>query len=101
VPATRSEPTLQSRLVARAWRDDEFRAALHDDPVTALHEGLGVELASDVRVRVVEQAEDELVLVLPTAPDDSSDVAPAPPDVTPFAGTNISANSGCHQCCKP
>jgi hypothetical protein len=101
VPATRSEPTLQSRLIERAWRDDRFLTALRDDPATALRQGLGVELAPGVSVRLVEQDEDELVLVLPTAPGDTSLTAAAPADVTPFAGTNISANSGCHQCCKP
>jgi hypothetical protein len=59
----RTEYTEQ--LLARAQRDDEFRARLITDPKAAISEELGVEIPDELNIRVIEEEGDEVVLVLP------------------------------------
>ena len=55
------------KLIARAQRDEDFRAKLVSDPGSAVSEELGVEIPEGLNVRVIEEATDEVVLVLPAA----------------------------------
>ena len=55
------------KLIARAQRDEEFRAKLVSDPRSAVSEELGVEIPESLNVRVIEEEADEVVLVLPAA----------------------------------
>lgn len=56
---------LESRVVRRAWADEEYRARLLADPKAALEEELGTKLPERLQVRVVEEHPDLLCIVLP------------------------------------
>ncbi len=64
---------LQVRLIARAWKDDEFKQELLRDPRSAIGEELGVELPSDLEIQVVEEKPNMICLVLPVRPEDVAD----------------------------
>ena len=56
------------RVIAKAWADEDFRAALMADPRAALA-AEGIELPEGVTLNVVENSEQVLNLVLPQKPD--------------------------------
>ena len=85
-----------SRIVARAWADDDFKGRLLSDPRAVLREH-GIETEGDVRVSLAEDAEPEapdeiLHLVLPPAPSDLSEEELLP------AGVGYCGCGGCHRC---
>lgn len=59
------------KLVAKAWADEEFKAKLLADPMTALKEN-EITVPEGVDVKVVENTDTTVHLILPPAP--SSDV---------------------------
>ncbi len=56
-----------SKVVAKAWSDEAFKAKLMNDPHAALNEA-GVEIPAEVTVKVAENTADTIHLVLPQAP---------------------------------
>ena len=56
------------QLVGVAWADEQFRAALVNNPRQIL-EGLGLSLPEGITVRVIEEAPGEICLVIPSRPD--------------------------------
>src|SRR5690348_12605708 len=60
-------PVLRGPLVARAWRDADFRRRLLADPAAALAEH-GLEVPEGLRVRVVENTPTLVHLILPARP---------------------------------
>jgi len=66
--------TLQ-RIIAKAWADEGFKAALLADAPAALA-GEGVALPEGLRLRVVENTASDVTFVLPPRPADAlSDAA--------------------------
>ncbi len=63
----------EQRVVARAWRDPEYRQRLMSDPHAALAEE-GVEVDPSTPVRVVETSSDEYVLLLPQPPRNAGEL---------------------------
>jgi hypothetical protein len=85
-----------SRIVARAWADDDFRDRLLSDPRAVLQEH-GIETEGDVRVSVAEAGEPEapddvLHLILPPPPSDLSEEELLP------VGVGYCGCGGCHRC---
>lgn len=85
-----------SRIVARAWADDDFRDRLLSDPRAVLREN-GIETEDEVRVSVAEAGEavadhDILHLVLPPPPSDLSEEELLP------VGVAYCGCGGCHRC---
>jgi hypothetical protein len=67
------KPVLSGPVVARAWRDADFRRRLLAEPAQALAEH-GVQVPEGLEVRVVENAAGLVHLILPPKPgDDLSD----------------------------
>ena len=62
---TGTRAQLESRIVARAQSDSEFRARLLESPREAVAEELGFELPERLEVVVVEEHPDRLAIVLP------------------------------------
>ncbi len=86
------------QLIARAWEDDEFRAALLNDPQAAVAQA-GLELPEGVALEVVEETPDVHVLVLPPNPnvDEMDDVALSEEDLEMVAGGGGRTGSTCRQ----
>src|SRR5690242_5217788 len=69
----RYKPVLSGPVVARAWRDADFRRRLLAEPAAALAEH-GIAAPEGIEVRVVENSAGLVHLVLPPRPaDDLSD----------------------------
>jgi hypothetical protein len=66
--ADRSRRELQARLLDKAWKDEAFRRALIADPKGMLEKELGVPLAADFSLTVLEETPTTRYLVLPPAP---------------------------------
>ena len=63
----------EAKIIAKAWKDEKFRAALKADPkgtlsaeLEALHSG--AKLPENLQVTVVEESSDHICLVIPNAP---------------------------------
>jgi len=56
------------RVIAKAWADEDFRAALMADPKAAL-KAQGIEIPEGVTLNVFENSDDVINLVLPKAPE--------------------------------
>ena len=87
-----------SRIVARAWADDEFKSRLLADPVAVLREQ-GLETRGEIRIRIgVDETAafpgtgDTLHLILPPPPSDLSEEEWLPTGVA-YCGCG-----GCHRC---
>src|SRR5688500_11575601 len=65
--AERQKPALLGKVIARAWRDPEFKAKLVADPKAALQEA-AMTCSADVNVRAVEDPETHSHFVLPPKP---------------------------------
>jgi hypothetical protein len=55
------------KIIANAWMDDDYKRRLLADPTARLKEE-GVEIASGVEVRIVEDTRDVQHMVLPLKP---------------------------------
>jgi len=64
-PSDRHE--VEDRLTSRAMNDPAFRQQLLDDPQSAVREELGVQLPSEVTIKVLEETPDTLYLVIPAS----------------------------------
>ena len=62
-------PVLSGPVVARAWRDADFKRRLLAEPAAALREH-GVPVPEGTQVRVVENAADLIHLILPAKPNE-------------------------------
>jgi hypothetical protein len=56
------------RVIAKAWADEDFKAALLANPKAAL-ESQGIVIPAGVTLNVVENSENVINLVLPKLPD--------------------------------
>ena len=56
------------RVIAKAWADQDFKAALLADPRSAL-QSQGIDLPEGLTLNVLEDSENRVNLVLPKAPD--------------------------------
>ncbi len=62
-----------SKIVARAWADENFKARLKAEPRIVLAEA-GIRLDDDMNYTVVEELEKQIVLVLPHKPATGNNV---------------------------
>lgn len=67
IPLTPEQAATLQRIVAKAWADAGFKAALLADARTALA-GEGVMLPQGLRLRVVENTATDITFVLPPQP---------------------------------
>lgn len=57
--------TLEATLIAKAMKDDGYRARLLDDPRAALAEAVGGDLPGEITVEVLEETPTSIYVVLP------------------------------------
>ena len=62
-------PSVLGEIIARAWRDPDFKSRLLADPRAALQEA-GVAVPGGMTVTVVENTATHLHLILPQSPSD-------------------------------
>lgn len=60
----------EGRIIARAWRDPEYRDELLSNPRSAVSEELDIEVPEETNIEVLEEREDTLYLVLPRNPNE-------------------------------
>lgn len=65
-PSSRLE--IESRLIAKAWTDPDFKGRLLTDPKGTVEGELGTTLQPDLRLNVVEENSHRLYLLLPAKP---------------------------------
>src|SRR6266536_2593827 len=65
-PMTRRD--LEAKIVALAWKDDEFRKKFLADPKAQFEEKLGTKLPASLRITAHEENENSLHFVIPTKP---------------------------------
>jgi|SRR5579871_1381956 len=65
-PLTRSD--IEAKIVALAWRDDEFRRRFIADPKGQFEERIGQKLPSSLAISVHEENENDLHFVIPVKP---------------------------------
>jgi len=53
------------RIIAHAWKDDDFRQALLANAKQALQQEFGAEIADDTEITVVEESLNHVYIVLP------------------------------------
>jgi hypothetical protein len=57
------------KLVAKAWADEAFKAALLSSPMKVLKEN-GIEVPEGITIHVVENTSDTMYFILPPEPSD-------------------------------
>ncbi len=62
-----------SKVIAKAWKDPEFKKKLLADPKAAVKE-MGIDIPKDVSVKVVEDTPQTLTIVLPKAPTNAKEI---------------------------
>ena|SRR6187401_2964935 len=70
-PLSRRE--LEEKIVARAWKDDEFRRRFVADPKAQFEEHLGTRLPESLKMMVHEESADSLHFVIPQKPASNLD----------------------------
>jgi len=61
--------SIQSKIIAHAWKDENFRKKLLKNPKEALKEH-GIDLPAKTEVKVFSEDENHLYFVLPKAPSE-------------------------------
>lgn len=61
--------SLESKIIAKAWADDDFKRRLLADPVSALR-AEGIDVPAGIAISVVENTADRFTFVLPRKPKD-------------------------------
>jgi len=67
-PAPLSRRELEEKIVARAWKDDEFRRKFLADPKGQFEEHLGVKLPESLKITAHAESENSLHFVIPQTP---------------------------------
>ncbi len=59
---------LESRLIEKAWKDEEFKNELIKNTREVTEKELGIKIPGNIKVTVLEETADEVYLVLPQDP---------------------------------
>jgi hypothetical protein len=70
-PLTRRD--LEAKIVALAWKDDEFRSKFLADPKGQFEENLGVKLPASMAITAHAEDENHLHFVIPATPKENLD----------------------------
>ena len=61
-----NDKDFRAKVIARAWKDPQFKQKLLKNPKTALKE-MGFEIPANIEVRVLEDKQNSFTFVLPPA----------------------------------
>ncbi len=59
---------LESKLIEKAWKDEEFKASLTSNPEETIKKELNIKIPDGINIKVLEETEEEVYLVLPQDP---------------------------------
>ncbi len=65
---TQTRQEIEALIVAKAWKDDAYKQKLLSNPKAIFEQELGVELAQEIRIQVLEENFTSLYFVLPVNP---------------------------------
>jgi hypothetical protein len=64
----------ESKLIARAWKDEAFKKRLLENPKRVFEDELGVKLPDGLQIKILEETGGQLYLVLPPNPEHEPDL---------------------------
>ncbi|MEQ9367543.1 MAG: NHLP leader peptide family RiPP precursor [Coleofasciculus chthonoplastes F3-SA18-01] len=70
-PTPKNRQDLAAAIIAQAWENERFRQELLSHPKDAIAKLLGINLAENLDIRVVQETPQNLYLVLPVKPDNT------------------------------
>jgi hypothetical protein len=65
-----SADDLKVQIIKKAWEDPQFKEQLLQDPKGAIQQAFGIELPTDIELKVVEETPANYYLVIPTEPEE-------------------------------
>jgi len=86
---------LESGVIARALKDENFRQLLKDDPKNGIESELGIKLPESLKINIIEEKSDEIYLVLPAINRVGAEISDA--DLELVAG-GWTGNTDCGTC---
>lgn len=63
-----SREDLQSKIIEKAWSDEEFKKALISNPKGAVKDAFGIDISDDITITVCEETENHFYLIIPQNP---------------------------------
>jgi hypothetical protein len=64
-----SADDLKVQIIKKAWEDPQFKEQLLQDPKGAIQQAFGIELPTDIELKVVEETPVNYYMVLPSKPE--------------------------------
>lgn len=96
---------VNAEFISRAWRDQDFRAALIRDPRAVVEQELGVRLPEHIQIQIHQETADTLHFILPPPPAALRDAVIGPYDLADREVSGFEAKEGdgtgtssCHAC---
>lgn len=80
-----------AKMIAKAWKDPNFKKKLLSDPANAMKE-MGIKVPGDMRIRCVENTDNEVTIVLPRNPNKNGELNDTQLNQL-AAGKNLGASS--------
>ncbi len=62
---------IESKLIEKVWKDEEFKNSLREDAAGTLTKELGFKIPDNIRIKVIEETAEEVYLVIPQNPAES------------------------------
>ncbi|QHW29876.1 NHLP leader peptide family natural product precursor [Paenibacillus rhizovicinus] len=62
--------SLREQIIAKAWSDPAFKAALVSNPKAALKQYFELDLPEEMKLIVAEEKKDQLMFVIPPSPSE-------------------------------
>lgn len=88
---------IRAKIIAKAWKDETFRALLLSNPKEAFKE-FGIELSGNVEMKVYTEDANHLYFVLPQIPVESKNLSTEELEKLAAAGTP--GFTHCPSCCS-
>ncbi|MFB9274835.1 NHLP leader peptide family RiPP precursor [Cohnella cellulosilytica] len=63
--------SLKVQIIKKAWEDPAFKSSLLSDPKQAIKAAFGIDVPSEIDLKVVEESSSQYYLVLPPNPADA------------------------------
>lgn len=99
-----STTNVREKIIAKAWKDAEFRRSLISAPELTLSKEFGIDLPQGIEIKVVEESSSTTYFVIPPCPATKAegDVSTADLEAVAAAATsNTNVMSGCRCCSSP
>jgi hypothetical protein len=65
--------SLKVQIIKKAWAEPAFKTELLNDPKKALKDAFGIEVPTEIELKVVEESQSRYYLTIPPHPEDIVD----------------------------